>query len=59
MLGKFLGKVTGKSVEVVTATPEFLKTNTKATMEALKSAKDGLVTDFKAEFKKPEVTNED
>ena len=45
MLGKFLGKVTGKSVEVVTATPEFLKTNTKATMEALKGAKDGFVTD--------------
>ncbi len=28
MLGKFLGKVTGKSVEVVTATPEFFDTFT-------------------------------
>lgn len=55
MLGKFLGKVTGKSVEVVTATPEFVKTNTKATMEALKNAKNGFVTDFKAEFNKPEA----
>ena len=54
-----LGKFTGNPGEVVTATPDFLKTNPKATMEALKGAKDGFVTDFKAEFNKPEVTNED
>jgi hypothetical protein len=52
MLGKFLGKVTGKSVDIVTATPEFVKTNTKATMEALKNAKNEFVSDFKTEFNK-------
>lgn len=52
MLGKFLGKLTGKSVDIVTATPEFVKTNTKATMEALKNAKNEFVSDFKTEFNK-------
>lgn len=52
MLGKFLGRLTGKSVDIVTATPEFVKTNTKATMEALKNAKNEFVSDFKTEFNK-------
>ncbi len=56
MLGKIIGKVTGKTVEVVTGTPEFLKSNTKATLEALKDAKDGFVDEFKSEFNKSEKT---
>lgn len=54
MLGKLLGKITGKSIEVVTGTPEFVVSSTKATMEALKDAKDGFVTEFKSEFNKNE-----
>jgi len=54
MLGKLLGKITGKSIEVVTGTPEFVVSGTKATMEALKDAKDGFVTEFKSEFNKNE-----
>lgn len=57
MLGKIIGKVTGKTVEVVTGAPEFVKTNTKATLEALKDAKNGFVTEFKSEFNKSEETN--
>ena len=57
MLGRLIGKVTGKTVEVVTGTPEFVKTNTKATLEALKDAKNGFVNEFKSEFNKSEETN--
>ena len=52
MLGKIIGKVTGKSVEVVTSAPAFVTNTTKSTMEALKNAKDNFVTEFKNEIEK-------
>lgn len=57
MLGKIIGKVTGKTVEIVTGTPEFVKTNTKSTLEALKNAKNGFVSEFKSEFNKSGETD--
>ena len=54
MLGKILGKVTGKSVEVITSAPTFVTNTTKSTMEALKSAKENFVTEFKTEIDKSE-----
>lgn len=54
MLGRIIGKVTGKSVEVITSTPTFVTNTTKSTMEALKNAKDNFVTEFKSEIEKSE-----
>lgn len=52
MLGKIIGKVTGKSVEVITSAPTFVTNTTKSTMETLKNAKDNFVTEFKNEIEK-------
>ena len=56
MLGKLLGKITGKSIGLVTGTPEFVISSTKATIKALVDEKNGFVTEFKSEFSKPNET---
>lgn len=54
MLGKLIGKVTGKSVEVITSAPKFVTNTTKSTMETLKNAKENFVSEFKTEVNKTE-----